>query len=147
MKSTAYKVFDIIKGEAQQVTVTPYGSVGTLYQGQGIEAVYVRKEREAIDPGWFSQKAVDLILLVQGRLRIELEASDEVRILKPGQLLVLQAGTKCRAYRWPRASRRATVFVAVYPKSSGDRGRGSTQRVHTTGDNASRLSTPGKRNR
>ncbi|HSB39858.1 MAG TPA: hypothetical protein VLD13_12280 [Gaiellaceae bacterium] len=30
--------------------------------------------------------------------------------------LILDAGTRCRAYRWPREAPEATVFLAAYPK-------------------------------
>jgi hypothetical protein len=38
-----------------------------------------------------------------------------------GDLLVLPANTRCRAYRWPRDSRTAAVFLAVYPHAAGER--------------------------
>lgn len=32
--------------------------------------------------------------------------------------MVLPANTRCRAYRWPRDSRAATVFLAVCPQAA-----------------------------
>jgi len=90
--------------------------VGKLFSGEGIEAVWVKKEAEEIDPDWFSQPMVDLILVVQGKLKMEFEHSDlSPCVLEPGDMIVLPPNTSCRAYRWPRKAEEATVFVAVYP--------------------------------
>jgi hypothetical protein len=110
------KVFDILAQEAVTTTETRFGEVGTLYSDGEIEAVWVCKRAEAVDPGWFSQDAVDLIVVLQGRLRVEFaDPVHEARTLEPGSLLVLPAATRCRAYRWPRTAEGATVFLAVYP--------------------------------
>lgn len=108
--------FNILEGETLEVKQTPYGAVGTLYTDDRIEAVWVSKQYEAIDPDWFSSPVVDLIIVMQGKLKVEFEAPDEPsRVLEPGELMVLPPLTRCRAYRWPRESKDATVFLAVYP--------------------------------
>lgn len=113
-------VFNVLRGEALEVTRSPYGSVGHLFRGEGVEAVWVAKQDEEVDPGWFSQDRVDLVLVVQGELRIEFEAKDlPARLLGPGDFMILPAGTRCRAYRWPRSRREASIFIAVYPSTSG----------------------------
>jgi quercetin dioxygenase-like cupin family protein len=110
------QVFRILREDALDVKHTPFGSVGKVFSGEGIEAVRVSKQDEAIDPEWFSQSTVDLILVVQGQLHVEFEQHDLAsQVLDPGDLLVLPADTRCRAYRWPRERREPTVFVAVYP--------------------------------
>jgi uncharacterized protein YjlB len=112
----AVEVFNVLRGEARQVRSTPFGDVGTLFSGAGIELVWVRKRAESVDDSWFSADAVDLILVVQGQLKFEFESPDLAdRVLGAGDALVLPAGTRCRAYRWPRDAREATVFVAAYP--------------------------------
>lgn len=109
---------NVLKGEAVATKATPYGSVGQLFSGEGIEAVWVAKQDEEIDPGWFSQGSVDLILVVQGEFQIEFEDQDfPARRLATGDFMVLPSNTRCRAYRWPRDRREAGIFVAVYPKS------------------------------
>jgi hypothetical protein len=109
-------VFHILEGEAEEVSSSPYGSVGRLFSGEGIEAVWVAKKDEEIDPGWFSQARVDLVAMLQGSLRLEFERPDlEPLVLGTGDLLLLPGGTRCRAYRWPRDAAIATVFLAVYP--------------------------------
>jgi hypothetical protein len=119
------QIFNILRGDALEVTPTPYGTVGKLFSGEGLEAVWVRKQDDQIDPGWFSQARVDLILVVQGQLRVEFERRDlETCVLEPGELLVLPPDTCCRAYRWPRDRKTAGVFVAVYP--TGDSGEDPT---------------------
>jgi uncharacterized protein YjlB len=112
----AARVFRVRQGEALTINETPFGSAGEIFRGEGIEAVWVSKGEEAIDPGWFSQSSVDLIVVLQGRLRVEFQSEEETdTTLEPGDVLVLPAETRCRAYRWPRESRTATKFLAVYP--------------------------------
>ncbi len=116
------QIFNLLNDDALDISHSRYGSVGRLFTGEGIEAVWVKKEGEEIDPGWFSQSTIDLILVVQGKLRVEFERDDLApRVLEPGEMLVLPAKMRCRAYRWPREAREGTVFLAVYPstRSSG----------------------------
>jgi len=109
-------VFNVLRGEASQVRSTLFGDVGTVFSGQGIEMVWVSKLGEPIDENWFSSDEVDLILVVQGQLKFEFESPGPPdRVLSPGEVLVLPAGARCRAYRWPREAGEATVFVAAYP--------------------------------
>ena len=109
-------VFNVLRGEASQVRSMLFGDVGTVFSAQGIEMVWVRKLGEPVDKDWFSSDEVDLILVVQGQLKFEFESPGQPdRVLSPGEVLVLPAGARCRAYRWPREAREATVFVAAYP--------------------------------
>src|SRR5579864_752185 len=108
--------FDIFKGEAVDITDTPYGQVGTLYSDNAIETVWVSKHGEAIDPGWFSSNFVDVIIVVEGQLKVEFEDDRAPeRVMKCGEVLVLPARTRRRAYRWPRNASTPTVFIAAYP--------------------------------
>jgi hypothetical protein len=110
------RVFRILGEDAPEIKRTPFGSVGRVFSGEGIEAVWVSKQDEAIEPGWFSQPMVDLIVVLQGQLRVEFEQEDLTPlVLDSGDLLVLSPDTRCRAYRWPRDRKEATVFLAVYP--------------------------------
>jgi uncharacterized protein YjlB len=109
-------VFNVLRGQASQVRSTPFGDVGIIFSGHGIEMVWVSKLAEPIDPGWFSSEEIDLILVVQGQLKFEFESpSQPERVLSVGDVLVLPAGARCRAFRWPRDASEATVFVAAYP--------------------------------
>ncbi len=110
------RIFHILRGDALETHTSPFGSVGKLFSGDGIEAVWVKKQREEIDPDWFSQRTVDLILVVQGKLKMEFERPDMSScVLEPGDFVVLPPDTRCRAYRWPRDAEEAALFVAVYP--------------------------------
>lgn len=112
----AVQVFNVLRGEASQIRSTPFGDVGTVFSGQGIELVWVSKLGEPVDDSWFSSAEIDLILVVQGQLKFEFESPAQPdRVLGVGQVLVLPAGARCRAYRWPRDAREATIFVAAYP--------------------------------
>lgn len=111
-------VFNVLRGEALEVTPSLYGSVGQLLAGDGAQVVWVSKHEEEVDPGWFSQDRVDVILVVQGELRFEFEREDlPARVLGVGDCLVLPPNTRCRAYRWPRHRREASVFVAFSPRA------------------------------
>jgi hypothetical protein len=115
-QQSGLRVFRLLDGEALEVRYSPTGNVGTIFSGEGIEAVWVCKQGEDIDPEWYSQRTVDLLVVMQGQLRVEFERQDlGPLILNPGDLLVLPASTRCRAYRWPRERREAAIFLAVYP--------------------------------
>ena len=110
------RVFRLLQGDALDVKHTPFGSVGRVFRGEGVEAVWVSKKDEAVDPDWFAQSSVDLIVVVQGELRVDFEErSFPSQVLRIGDLLVLPSNTRCRAYRWPRDRKEPTVFLAVYP--------------------------------
>ena len=109
-------VFDVLSKEAVAVSHTPFGSVGELFSGHGIRAVWVEKQGEEIDPGWFCQDAIDVIVVIQGGLKLEFADSAFSPVeLRPGSVLLLPPNTRCRGYRWPRQQAESTVFLAVYP--------------------------------
>ena len=43
------RVFHILDQEALDVKPTPFGNVGTVFSGEGLEAVWVSKQDEVID--------------------------------------------------------------------------------------------------
>ena len=77
-------MFNVMCGEAMCVQQTPYGSVGLVHSGEGIELVWLSKQDELVDSGWFSQAVPDLIIVMQGQLRL---GGD------------LAGGSRCRALR------------------------------------------------
>ena len=110
------RVFRLAAREALDVRHSATGDVGRLFTGEGLEVVWVSKQAEEIDPEWFSLRSVDLLLVLQGRLRMEFEDPVLAPItLDPLDLVVLPANVRCRAYRWPRDAASPTVFLAVYP--------------------------------
>lgn len=114
------QVFRLLQGEAVDIHRSPTGDVGRVFRGEGLEAVWVAKQQEVIDAAWFSQPSVDLLLILQGQLQVEFEQTHQApMVLFPGDLLVLPAHTRCRAYRWPRDRQEATIFLAVYPVRGG----------------------------
>ena len=113
------QLFHILREDALETRHSTFGTVGKVFRGDGVEAVWVKKQNEEIDPAWFSQPMVDLMLVVSGKLKIEFERSDlSPSVLEPGDLLVLPPDTRCRAYHWPRDIEEPTTFFAVYPVSS-----------------------------
>jgi len=110
------RVFNVLTGEATEIRTTPFGSVGTVFSGRRLELVWVSKHAEQIDDSWFRMREVDLIMVVQGRLKVEFaDPRHPERVLHPGEVLVLPAEARCRAYRWPRDAQQPTIFVAAYP--------------------------------
>ncbi len=102
------------EGSVRHASAT--GEVGQLVRTAGFEVVWVYKRGEVIDPNWFSLPTVDVLAVVRGRLRVEFaDQREPPRILGVGDVLVLPPRTRCRAYRWPRSARTATVFLAIYP--------------------------------
>lgn len=116
------RVFRTGSRDAIDIRQTPTGDVGLLYSGERIEAVWVSKDAEKIDRGWFQYPRVDIIAVLKGRLKVEFRGkSAPPRVLRPGDVLVLLPRTACRAYRWPRNATRPTVFLAVYRKTGAKR--------------------------
>lgn len=114
------RVFHVLGGDAVAVRPSSTGTVGTVFSGCGIELVWVAKQDEAIDREWFTQGTVDLLVILQGQLRVELEQQEIGPLeLNPGDLLLLPPNVRCRAYRWPRDRQEATIFLAVYPTNQG----------------------------
>lgn len=110
----------VCQGEGFDVHTTPYGSVGTVLDQGGTEVVWVCKDGEDIDPDWFSQPDTDVLCVLTGQLRVEFAAGPDPAVtLGPGEVLVLPPATACRAYRWPRHSERATVFLAITARAVG----------------------------
>jgi uncharacterized protein len=106
-------------GDSGSGRSTPYGEVRTVYASNGMEVVRVSKLGEHIDEHWFWANEDDVIVVVQGQLKFEFADPDQPdRVLGVGDVLVLPARMRCRAYRWPREAGEATVFVAAYPVRS-----------------------------
>ena len=75
-------------GRPRQVRSTPFGDVGTVFSGQGIEMVWVSKLAEPIDENWFSSEEADLVLVVQGQLELGFGSpSQPGRVLSAGEYL------------------------------------------------------------
>jgi hypothetical protein len=77
-------LFHIQREEALKIHHSSFGSVGKLFSGEGIEAGWVKKQSEEINPDWFSQPMVNLILVVQGKLKMEFECTDLTSCVVPG---------------------------------------------------------------
>jgi mannose-6-phosphate isomerase-like protein (cupin superfamily) len=92
---------------------SPFGAVGLMHEGADLKAWWIWKDREEIEPTLAVMDRDDLIFIVQGSLRLELEGRDPID-LRAGDLFVIPAGTPFRGYRWPRESE-PCQFVAVAP--------------------------------
>jgi uncharacterized protein YjlB len=110
------RLYRIFQSEAGSVRSALFGEVGKIFSGSGMEVVWVSKQGEEIDPDWFVSAQHDVLVVIQGRLKVEFEsAAHNDLVLEVGDALVLPPACRCRAYRWPRESQEAAVFLAAYP--------------------------------
>jgi hypothetical protein len=110
------RVFRSLSEEARSIDRTPVGSVGRMHVGGGVEAVWVSKRPDQIDPDWFASDRVDVLVLVSGSLRVEFDSPDlPDQDLRVGDVLVLPARQRCRVYPALDDGGRPAVFVAIYP--------------------------------
>lgn len=92
---------------------TPYGSVEDVHAGSDLEAWWILKDGEEIEPGPAVMDRDDLLYVAEGSLRLELEGREPV-VLEAGDVFVIPAGTPFRGYRWPRDGGPCR-FLAVAP--------------------------------
>jgi mannose-6-phosphate isomerase-like protein (cupin superfamily) len=90
---------------------TPYGSVGVVHDGADLQAWWIWKDDEEIDATWSVMERDDLLYVIEGTLRLELEG-EEPRDLATGDCFVVPAGRRFRGYRWPRNGP-PCLFLAV----------------------------------
>ena len=98
-------------------TQTPYGSVEKVHAGADLEAWWILKDGEEIEPGPAVMDRDDLIYVAEGALQLELEGREPL-VLQAGELFVIPAGTRFRGYRWPRDGGPCR-FLAVAPIGAG----------------------------
>lgn len=112
---TAPRAVNVKACQALATRETPYGSVGVVHDGPELQAWWIAKDDEAIDPRWSAMPRDDLIYVIEGTLRLELEGEDP-RDLAAGDCVVIPAGRRFRGYRWPRDGE-PCLFLAVSQKN------------------------------
>jgi mannose-6-phosphate isomerase-like protein (cupin superfamily) len=95
---------------------TPYGTVEVLSEGEDVTVWRIRKDGEEVDPTLARADREDVLVVVEGALRLELEGREPV-VLEAGEAYVIPAGTPFRGYRWPRDGA-PCEFVAVAPSGT-----------------------------
>lgn len=60
------RAFSVLDREAHEVRETPYGSVGVLHEGSDLNAWWIWKEHEDVDPEWTTFSREDFLFVVQG---------------------------------------------------------------------------------
>ena len=97
----------------ETVRETPYGSVEELHLGGDLEAYRIVKIDEEIEPGFAVMDRDDLVYVERGALRVEIEGREPF-VLEAGDVFVIPAGTRFRAYRWPRDGA-PCAFLGICP--------------------------------
>lgn len=90
---------------------SPYGAVGVLHAGADLQAWWIWKDEEEIEPTLSMMDSEDLLYVVRGSLRLEHEGHEPV-LLHAGEVFVIPAGRRFRGYRWPRDGG-PCLFLAV----------------------------------
>jgi mannose-6-phosphate isomerase-like protein (cupin superfamily) len=112
---------NLLSGEGLAWRETPYGRGAMVASQPGFEIVWIYKDQEPVDPSLITMEVDDVIVILQGGLKLELRAEDpQDVILGPGDAFTIPAGIPFRGYRYPRDQIEPTVFIAVYGKR-GDR--------------------------
>ena len=107
---------DVTARAALSVEESPYGTVGVVHAGSELDAWWIWKDGEAVEPTFAILDHDDLLYVVRGSLRLELEGS-KPSVLRAGELFVIPAGTPFRGARWPRDGE-PCQFLAVAPAGS-----------------------------
>lgn len=103
----------VLRHEARETRETPFGSVGVLYASEDLEAWWIWKDEEDVDPAWKVNTRDDFLFVVWGTLKLELRDFEDV-VLGAGESFVIPASAAFRGYRWPREGE-PCLFVAVSP--------------------------------
>ena len=67
------KPLDVIARQALSQEDSPYGAVGVLHSGSDLEAWWIWKDGEEVEPTLSVMDRDDLLYVVRGSLRLELE--------------------------------------------------------------------------
>lgn len=107
---------DVLARQALTTEASPYGAVGVVHSGAHLDAWWIWKEDEEIEPTPAVMDRDDLLYVIRGSLRLELQGQ-EAQVVSSGQACVIPAGTPFRGYRWPRDGE-PCLFLAVAPAGS-----------------------------
>jgi mannose-6-phosphate isomerase-like protein (cupin superfamily) len=104
---------DVIAQQALSREDSPFGAVGVVHAGSDLQAWWILKDDEEVEPSLSVMDREDLLYVVRGSLRLELEGHEPF-VLSAGQVFVIQARTPFRGSRWPRDGE-PCQFLAVAP--------------------------------
>ena len=108
---------NLLSGEGLTWRETPYGRGALVASQPGFEIVLICKDREPIDRALLTMEVDDVIVVLQGGLKLELRANDpQDVVLAPGDAFIIPASVPFRGYRYPRDQAQPTIFIAVYRK-------------------------------
>ncbi len=111
---------NLLSGEGLTYSETPYGRVATVASLPGLRAAWIYKDQEQIDPSLDRKDVDDVIVVLQGGLKLELRGDQPQDIvLGPGDAFVIPAGVPFRGYRHPRGQVQPTIFLGIYPLREG----------------------------
>jgi mannose-6-phosphate isomerase-like protein (cupin superfamily) len=108
---------EVVARQALPQADSPYGTVGVLHAGSDLNAWWIWKDGEEIEPTFSVMDRDDLLYVVQGALRLHIEGRESF-VLRAGELFVIPAGTPFRGHRWPVEGGEPCLFLAVAPASA-----------------------------
>lgn len=100
--------------EALKRRETLYSPVGVVHDGAALQAWWIWKDDESIDPEWNASEGDDLLYVIEGTLRLELDGEPPGDLTR-GECFIVPAGCRrFRGYRWPPDGA-PCLFLAVTP--------------------------------
>ena len=106
---------NLLSGDGTNWRDSPYGRGAMVATQPGFEIFWIYKEQEAVDSNLITMDVDDIILVLQGGLKLELHGDDpKDPVLGPGDVFVIPAGMPFRGYRYPRDQIEPTIFIAIY---------------------------------
>lgn len=106
-------VINVNERQALSERDSPYGAIGVVHSGADLDAWWIWKDDEEVEPTFAVTDREDLLYVIQGSLRLELEGG-ESHVIGAGEAYVIPAGRPFRGYRWPRDGE-PCLFLAVAP--------------------------------
>ena len=106
---------NLLSGEGITHHETPYGRVAVVASQPEFEVAWIYKEDEPVDPSLSTMEVDDVIVVLQGGLKLELRGEEPHDIvLGPGDVFTIPAGVPFRGYRYPREQTQPTIFLGIY---------------------------------
>ena len=110
---------NLLSGDGINWRESQYGRGAVVATQPGFEIFWIHKDQEAVDPSLLTMEVDDVLIVLQGELKLELRGDEPQDIvLGPGDMFTIPARVPFRGYRYPRDQVGPTVFIAVYQREA-----------------------------